>query len=95
RIINDPQNEAWIRWCDEGAAFKFSSAEKLLACLQAAGLRAQNYHSIEKNLNDYRFVRLTDQRRKIPDPDGKLWWKFSHGQFHRDNPDVIVNILRR
>ncbi|KAJ1965556.1 sequence-specific DNA binding, partial [Dipsacomyces acuminosporus] len=95
RIITNPQNESWIKWCDEGTAFKFSSSDNLLTCLQSAGLRAQNYHSIEKNLNDYRFTRLTDQRRKIPDPDGKLWWKFSHPQFHRDNPDVIVNIQRR
>ncbi|KAJ2700918.1 Heat shock transcription factor [Coemansia spiralis] len=95
RIINDPQNESWIRWCDNGRAFKFSSADNLLACLQAAGLRAQNYHSIEKNLNDYRFTRLTDQRRKIPDHDGKLWWMFSHPQFLRDSPDGIVNIQRR
>ncbi|KAI9503902.1 Heat shock transcription factor [Coemansia spiralis] len=95
RIINDPQNESWIRWCEDGKAFKFSSAENLLSCLQAAGLRAQNYHSIEKNLNDYRFTRLTDQRRKIPDPDGKLWWMFSHPQFLRDFPDGIVNIQRR
>ncbi|KAJ1718664.1 hypothetical protein LPJ61_006524 [Coemansia biformis] len=95
RIINDPKNESWIQWCNEGHAFKFSSADNLLACLQAAGLRAQNYHSIEKNLNDYRFVRLTDQRRKIPDLDGKLWWMFMHPQFLRDNPDGIVNIQRR
>ncbi|KAJ2788032.1 Heat shock transcription factor [Coemansia interrupta] len=95
RIINDPNNESWIRWCEDGKAFKFSSADNLLACLQAAGLRAQNYHSIEKNLNDYRFSRLTDQRRKIPDSDGKLWWMFSHPQFLRSNPDGIVNIQRR
>ncbi|PIA19196.1 hypothetical protein COEREDRAFT_28327, partial [Coemansia reversa NRRL 1564] len=95
RIINDPRNEAWIRWCEDGKAFKFSSADKLLSTLQTAGLRAQNYHSIEKNLNDYRFVRLTDQRRKIPDHDGKLWWMFSHPQFLRDFPDGIVNIQRR
>ncbi|KAJ2543699.1 Heat shock transcription factor, partial [Coemansia sp. RSA 1933] len=95
RIISNPENESWIRWCEDGKAFKFSSADKLLACLQAAGLRAQNYHSIEKNLNDYRFTRLTDQRRKIPDPDGKLWWMFSHPQFLRDYPDGIVNIQRR
>ncbi|KAJ2084167.1 Heat shock transcription factor [Coemansia sp. RSA 988] len=95
RIINDSRNETWIRWCEDGKAFKFSSADNLLACLQAAGLRAQNYHSIEKNLNDYRFVRLTDQRRKIPDHDGKLWWMFSHPQFLRDFPDGIVNIQRR
>ncbi|KAJ2725474.1 Heat shock transcription factor [Coemansia sp. Benny D115] len=95
RIINDPNNESWIRWCDDGKAFKFSSADNLLGCLQAAGLRAQNYHSIEKNLNDYRFVRLTDQRRKIPDADGRLWWMFSHPQFLRSNPDGIVNIQRR
>ncbi|KAJ2600939.1 Heat shock transcription factor [Coemansia sp. RSA 1804] len=95
RIISNPDNESWIRWCEDGKAFKFSSADKLLSCLQAAGLRAQNYHSIEKNLNDYRFTRLTDQRRKIPDPDGKLWWMFSHPQFLRDYPDGIVNIQRR
>ncbi|KAJ1903642.1 hypothetical protein LPJ81_002948 [Coemansia sp. IMI 209127] len=95
RIISNLENESWIRWCEDGKAFKFSSADKLLACLQAAGLRAQNYHSIEKNLNDYRFTRLTDQRRKIPDPDGKLWWMFSHPQFLRDYPDGIVNIQRR
>ncbi|KAJ2362196.1 Heat shock transcription factor, partial [Coemansia sp. RSA 2610] len=95
RIITDPANEQWIRWCDDGKAFKFSSADNLLACLQAAGLRAQNYHSVEKNLNDYRFTRLTDQRRKIPDLDGRLWWMFSHPQFLRDHPDGIVNIQRR
>ncbi|KAJ1858630.1 sequence-specific DNA binding [Coemansia sp. RSA 1822] len=95
RIITDVHNEAWIRWCDDGQAFKFSSADNLLACLQAAGLRAQNYHSVEKNLNDYRFTRLTDQRRKIPDLDGRLWWMFSHPQFLRDHPDGIVNIQRR
>ncbi|KAJ2860946.1 Heat shock transcription factor, partial [Coemansia erecta] len=95
RIISNLENESWIRWCEDGKAFKFSSADKLLACLQAAGLRAQNYHSIEKNLNDYRFTRLTDQRRKIPDPDGKLWWMFSHPQFLRDYPDGIVSIQRR
>lgn len=95
RIINDPQNAPWIRWCEDGTAFKFSSAENLLSCLQNAGLRAQNYHSIEKNLNDYRFTRLTDQRRKIPDLDGKLWWMFSHPQFLRDTPDGIVGIQRR
>ncbi|KAJ1818462.1 hypothetical protein LPJ75_001435 [Coemansia sp. RSA 2598] len=95
RIINDPKNESWIRWCDDGNAFKFSSADNLLACLQAAGLRAQNYHSIEKNLNDYRFTRLTDQRRKMPDKFGILWWMFSHPQFQRDNPEGIVNIQRR
>ncbi|KAJ1823490.1 Heat shock transcription factor [Coemansia sp. RSA 2675] len=95
RIIDDAENESWIRWCEDGKAFKFSSADNLLSSLQAAGLRAQNYHSIEKNLNDYRFTRLTDQRRKIPDPDGKLWWMFSHPQFLRDFPDGIVNIQRR
>ncbi|KAJ2126967.1 Heat shock transcription factor [Coemansia sp. RSA 921] len=95
RIITDVHNESWIRWCDDGQAFKFSSADNLLACLQAAGLRAQNYHSVEKNLNDYRFTRLTDQRRKIPDLDGRLWWMFSHPQFLRDHPDGIVNIQRR
>ncbi|KAJ2451376.1 Heat shock transcription factor [Coemansia sp. RSA 2336] len=95
RIISDPRNSSWIRWCDDGRAFKFSSADNLLACLQAAGLRAQNYHSVEKNLNDYRFTRLTDQRRKIPDIHGKLWWMFSHPQFLRDHPDGIVNIQRR
>ncbi|KAJ2852729.1 Heat shock transcription factor [Coemansia brasiliensis] len=95
RIISDPRNSSWIRWCDDGRAFKFSSADNLLACLQAAGLRAQNYHSVEKNLNDYRFARLTDQRRKIPDIHGKLWWMFSHPQFLRDHPDGIVNIQRR
>ncbi|KAJ2849300.1 Heat shock transcription factor, partial [Coemansia erecta] len=95
RIINDPKNESWIRWCDDGKAFKFSSADNLLACLQAAGLRAQNYHSIEKNLNDYRFTRLTDQRRKLPDKNGVLWWMFSHPQFLRSNPEGIVNIQRR
>ncbi|KAJ1902030.1 hypothetical protein LPJ66_000354, partial [Kickxella alabastrina] len=95
RIINDENNEEWIRWCEDGQAFKFSSADNLLSCLQAAGLRAQNYHSIEKNLNDYRFTRLTDQRRKIPDPDGKLWWMFSHQQFLRDSPDGIISIQRR
>ncbi|KAJ2229857.1 Heat shock transcription factor [Coemansia sp. RSA 485] len=95
RIINDPKNESWIRWCDDGKAFKFSSADNLLACLQAAGLRAQNYHSIEKNLNDYRFTRLTDQRRKLPDRNGVLWWMFSHPQFLRSNPEGIVNIQRR
>ncbi|KAJ2860792.1 Heat shock transcription factor [Coemansia aciculifera] len=95
RIIEDSENESWIRWCEDGKAFKFSSADNLLSSLQAAGLRAQNYHSIEKNLNDYRFIRLTDQRRKIPDPDGKLWWMFSHPQFLRDLPDGIVNIQRR
>ncbi|KAJ2438237.1 kinase-regulated stress-responsive transcription factor skn7, partial [Coemansia sp. RSA 2424] len=94
RIIDNPKNESWIRWCEDGNAFKFSSADNLLSSLQAAGLRAQNYHSIEKNLNDYRFTRLTDQRRKIPDPDGKLWWMFSHPQFLRDFPDNIVNIQR-
>ncbi|KAJ1950565.1 Heat shock transcription factor, partial [Linderina macrospora] len=95
RIVNDPKNESWIRWTENGTAFKFSSSDKLLAALQAAGLRAQNYHSVEKNLNDYRFNRLTDQRRKIPDTDGKLWWMFSHTMFHRDFPDQIVRIQRR
>ncbi|KAJ1668151.1 hypothetical protein IW140_000683 [Coemansia sp. RSA 1813] len=94
RIIETPSNNEWIRWSSSGS-FKFSSWPRLIQALSNIGFRATKKESVYKNLNNYRFERLSDSRRCIPDSDGVLWCQYMYQSFQQGRPDLLGEIKRQ
>ncbi|KAJ1773862.1 hypothetical protein LPJ74_000406 [Coemansia sp. RSA 1843] len=94
KIIETPSNNEWIRWSSSGS-FKFSSWPRLIQALSNIGFRATKKESVYKNLNNYRFERLSDSRRCIPDSDGVLWCQYMYQSFQQGRPDLLGEIKRQ
>ncbi|KAJ2312551.1 hypothetical protein IWW52_004823, partial [Coemansia sp. RSA 2704] len=58
-------------------------------------MAATKKESVNKNFHDYGFTRHTDSRRRIPDADGIIWYRFSHNDFNREQPELVRRIMRR
>ncbi|KAI9503883.1 hypothetical protein BX070DRAFT_120163 [Coemansia spiralis] len=94
RVIQNPANSNWIRWEDNGASFRFHDWDQLINELRKLGFRASRRTSVDRNLHDYRFVSNHNGRHRIPDlNDDRIWFKFHHEYFTRDNPD-FTRIIR-
>ncbi|KAJ2632518.1 Heat shock transcription factor [Coemansia sp. RSA 1290] len=94
-ITQDPSNSEWIRWNDDGDEFQFCDWGLLIGELSRRGMAAKKKESVSKNLHDYEFASLTDSRRRIPDQDGLIWYRFRHPNFKRGRQDLISGIIRR
>ncbi|KAJ1915411.1 Heat shock transcription factor [Mycoemilia scoparia] len=92
-VVNDEGNRRWIQWNMDGSRFRVKNANNLLTAMQCYGLKAKKKDSLNKNLTEYGFHRISDGRR-----DGKLedfWHEFIHPLFQRDRVDLLPGIIRR
>ncbi|KAJ1961309.1 hypothetical protein GGI12_003316, partial [Dipsacomyces acuminosporus] len=91
-ILKDPDNGSGAAWNKNGNAFRFKDMNKLFAMLQALGSEAKSVSSVDKNLNDFGFIRHTDRRRKRDRDDE--YTVFSHPKFQRNNQDDAAAMTR-
>ncbi|KAI8322013.1 hypothetical protein GQ54DRAFT_243785, partial [Martensiomyces pterosporus] len=95
-VVSDPFNSCGAMWNQNGTAFRYRDEHQLLVELQAQGIKARKDASISKNLNDFRFQRHSDGRRRKQDDDAEdCWTVFSHSVFRRGNIDGVREMRRK
>ncbi|KAI8320961.1 hypothetical protein GQ54DRAFT_247803, partial [Martensiomyces pterosporus] len=83
-------------WNQSGTAFRYRDEHQLLVELRAQGIKARSDASIAKNLNDFRFQRHSDARRRRQRNGGEDGWTvFSHPAFRRGSAEEVKGMKRK
>ncbi|KAJ1940956.1 hypothetical protein EC988_006888, partial [Linderina pennispora] len=83
----------FIRWDDKDRVV-ITDFRALLTELQSRGMAASQVDSLQKNFNDYKFKRITDQRR-LRHINEKRTVIFEHEFFKPGRPDLLERIVRK
>ncbi|KAJ2019166.1 hypothetical protein GGI01_000955 [Coemansia sp. RSA 376] len=89
------EGHSWIEWNKDGTKLRYNDPNRLMRELQGMGFKAQDLASLNKNFNDYGFLRLSDARKSRYDPCKHAWTIFTHMYFSRGAEEAVSSIRRR
>ncbi|KAI8322684.1 hypothetical protein GQ54DRAFT_251082, partial [Martensiomyces pterosporus] len=94
-VVSNPFNSCGAIWNLSGTAFRYRDEYQLLLELRAQGIKARSSASIAKNLNDFRFKRHSDARRRQGNGGEDGWAVFSHPAFQRGSAEEVKGMKRK
>ncbi|KAJ2487019.1 hypothetical protein IWW37_005404 [Coemansia sp. RSA 2050] len=89
------EGHTWIEWNRDGTKLRYNDPTRLMRELQGMGFKAQDLASLNKNFNDYGFIRLSDARKSRYDTSKHTWTIFTHLFFLRGDEEAVNSIRRR
>ncbi|KAM5532338.1 hypothetical protein V8D89_014017 [Ganoderma adspersum] len=95
-IVNDPANEALVKWSDSGDSFYIFNQERFAREILGKWFKHQNFSSFVRQLNLYGFRKISSLQQGLLrlDHDSETI-QFAHPNFHRGQPDLLSLIHRK
>ncbi|KAL1707151.1 HSF-type DNA-binding-domain-containing protein [Schizophyllum commune] len=97
-MVNDPKNEALIRWSDSGDSFFVLDHERFAREVLGRWFKHQNFSSFVRQLNMYGFHKVQHLQQgtlRSSETDGNEFWNFAHPNFLRGRSDLLALIQRK
>ncbi|KAL1689611.1 hypothetical protein GGG16DRAFT_103633 [Schizophyllum commune] len=97
-MVNDPKNEALIRWSDSGDSFFVLDHERFAREVLGRWFKHQNFSSFVRQLNMYGFHKVQHLQQgtlRSSEADGNEFWNFAHPNFLRGRSDLLALIQRK
>ncbi|PIL24316.1 transcription factor [Ganoderma sinense ZZ0214-1] len=95
-IVNDPANEALVKWSEAGDSFYIFNQERFAREILGKWFKHQNFSSFVRQLNLYGFRKISSLQQGLlrSDNDSETI-QFAHPNFHRGQPDLLSLIHRK
>ncbi|TRM61251.1 hypothetical protein BD626DRAFT_501923 [Schizophyllum amplum] len=97
-MVNDPKNEALIRWSDTGDSFFVLDHERFAREVLGRWFKHQNFSSFVRQLNMYGFHKVQHLQQgtlRSSESEGNEFWNFAHPNFLRGRADLLALIQRK
>ncbi|KAL1741657.1 HSF-type DNA-binding-domain-containing protein [Schizophyllum fasciatum] len=97
-MVNDPKNQALIRWSDAGDSFFVLDHERFAREVLGRWFKHQNFSSFVRQLNMYGFHKVQHLQQgtlRSSETDGNEFWNFAHPNFLRGRSDLLALIQRK
>ena len=78
---------------DDGKSFFINNIETLASNILPQYFKHSNFSSFVRQLNFYGFTKAKDI--KVVEANDAKYWQFHHLHFQRENPELLVKIVRR
>ncbi|KAI1794697.1 hypothetical protein LXA43DRAFT_971185 [Ganoderma leucocontextum] len=95
-IVNDPTNEALVKWSEAGDSFYIFNQERFAREILGKWFKHQNFSSFVRQLNLYGFRKISALQQGLLRTDNDSdTTQFAHPNFHRGQPDLLSLIHRK
>lgn len=95
-MVNDPLNNEYIRWDDDGKTFQVFHREEFMKNILPKYFKHNNFASFVRQLNMYGWHKVQDISNGTlkDEKNGEENWKFENPNFQKDREDLLDNIVR-
>lgn len=96
-MVNDPENQEYIRWNDDGLTFQVYHREEFMKSILPKYFKHNNFASFVRQLNMYGWHKVQDISSGLMAKEAKNAeevWQFKNPYFIRGREDLLDNIVR-
>ncbi|KAI8138286.1 hypothetical protein BJV82DRAFT_523776 [Fennellomyces sp. T-0311] len=95
-MVNDPSTDSLIRWSTDGASFIVDRHEHFAKTVLPRFYKHNTFASFVRQLNMYDFHKIPAVQQGVlfPDTEREIW-EFSHANFRRGRPDLLMLVTRK
>ncbi|PVH15371.1 uncharacterized protein CXQ87_003210 [Candidozyma duobushaemuli] len=96
-MVNDPENQEYIRWNDDGLTFQVYHREEFMKSILPKYFKHNNFASFVRQLNMYGWHKVQDISSGSMAKEAKNAeevWQFKNPYFVRGREDLLDNIVR-
>eukprot|EP01136_Pigoraptor_vietnamica_P001083 Opistho-1_new@27241 len=90
-LLDSKENNEAICWSEDGSCIVIGDTTKFQLMILAKSFKTNNFSSFVRQLNMYGFHKVNGFKHA---PEKKSPVVFQHPNFHRDNPELLLNIRR-